>query len=88
MSSHHTALHHTRTHTTLINWLQDVPVLKPFYTDFETNFHALPFVNFSERYWNYAFVICAVYLVSDHHDDEDGLTDHLVWRMGDKALSA
>ena len=44
--------------------LQDLPFLKKFYTNFEINFHAIPYVNFAERYWNYSFVICAMYLVS------------------------
>lgn len=43
---------------------QDVPALEPLYpSTWERNFHALPFVYFAERYFNWAFYICAVYLV-------------------------
>lgn len=40
---------------------QEVPALRPLYSEFEANFTALSFVEFANRYFHVAFLICAAY---------------------------
>lgn len=52
-----------RTLPLILLTLKDVPAVASFYSEVERSFHTIPFVNFAERYWKYAWVICAVYVV-------------------------
>lgn len=42
---------------------QDLPVLRPLYSDFELRFNAIPYVCYAKDHWATAVVICAVYLM-------------------------
>jgi hypothetical protein len=63
-SSTYNATTNTYTDTNGCNYrqlFQEVPALRPLYSEFEANFTALSFVEFANRYFHVAFLICAAY---------------------------